>query len=120
MPRIPVLKVKDVLVVSLQVEMQDRLALELQEDILMTLSRTGARGLLLDVSGMDVVDSFLGRIIGDTAQMAQMMGARTALVGLQPAVAITLTELGFKLHGIRTALNLEKGLEMLEADDRTA
>jgi rsbT antagonist protein RsbS len=114
MPRIPVLKIKDVLIVSLQVEMQDRLALELQDDILTTLSRTGAHGLLLDVSGMDVVDSFLGRIIGDTASMARLMGARTVVAGLQPAVAITLTELGLALPQIRTALNLEKGLSMLE------
>ncbi len=114
MPRIPVLKIKDVLIVSLQVEMQDRLALELQDDILSTLSRTGARGLLLDVTSIDVVDSFLGRVIADTASMARLMGAETVLAGLQPAVAITLSELGLKLPQIRTALNLEKGLAMLE------
>jgi len=117
MPRIPVLKIKDVLVVSLQVEMQDRLALELQDDVLSTLKRTGARGLLIDVSGLDVVDSFLGRIVADTASMARLMGAKTVLAGLQPAVAITLTELGLSLPQIRTALNLEKGLALLENDD---
>lgn len=115
MPRIPVLKIKDVLVVSLQVELQDRLALELQDDILNTLARTGARGLLIDVSAIEVVDSFLGRVIGDTARMAHLMGAATVLAGIRPAVAITLTELGLKLSGIRTALNLEKGLSMLES-----
>lgn len=115
MPRIPVLKIKDVLIVSLQVEMQDHLALELQDDILSTISRTAARGLVLDVSGMDVVDSFLGRIIADTASMAHLMGTRTVLAGLQPAVAIVLTELGLKLPQIQTALNLEKGLSLLEA-----
>lgn len=114
MPRIPVLKIKDVLIVSLQVELQDRLALELQEDVLQSLSRTGARGLLIDVSGIDVVDSFLGRIIGDTARMARLMGAQTVLAGIQPAVAITLTELGLSLPDIRTALNLEKGLSVLD------
>lgn len=118
MPRIPVLKLKDVLIVSLQVEMQDRLALELQDDILNTLSRTGARGLVLDVSGMDVVDSFLGRIVADTAQMAYLIGARTVLAGLQPAVAITLTELGLRLPQIRTALNLEKALSLLDEDEK--
>lgn len=114
MPRIPVLKIKDVLIISLQVEMQDRLALELQEDVLQSLSRTGARGLVIDVSGIDVVDSFLGRIIGDTARMARLMGAQTVLAGIRPAVAITLTELGLSLPGIRTAMNLEKGLSLLE------
>lgn len=113
MARIPVLKLGDVLVVSLQVEMQDRIALELQQDVLETLSRTGSRGLLIDVSSVEVVDSFLGRVIGDTARMARLMGAQTVLAGIQPAVAITLTELGLSLPEIRCALNLEKGLAML-------
>ncbi|MHB2018509.1 MAG: STAS domain-containing protein [Candidatus Xenobia bacterium] len=115
MARIPVLKIKGVLIVSLQ-EVQDQRAVELQEDILHTLSTTGAHGLLIDLSGIDVVDSFLGRIIGDTAGMAKMMGARTVLAGVQPAVAITITELGLQLAGVRTALNLEKGLDMLSAE----
>lgn len=115
MPRIPVLKVKDVLVVSLQVEMQDRLALELQQDVLEALGRTGSRGLLIDVSGVEVVDSFLGRVIGDTARMARLMGAQTVLAGIQPSVAITLTELGLNLPDIKTALNLEKGLSLMES-----
>lgn len=114
MPRIPVLKIKDILIVSLQVEMQDHLALELQNDVLSALSRTAARGLLLDVSGMDVVDSFIGRVIADTASMARLMGAETVLAGIQPAVAIVLTEMGLRLPHIRTALNLEKGLQLLE------
>lgn len=114
MARIPVLKFKDVLVVSLQVEMQDQLALELQDDVLSALARSSARGLLIDVSGIDVVDSFLGRVIADTASMARLMGTPTVLAGLQPAVAIVLTELGLKLPHIRTALNLEKGLSLLE------
>lgn len=116
MPRIPVLKIKDVLVVSLQIELQDRLALELQDDVLSMLKRTSARALLIDVSGLDVVDSFLGRVVADTASMARLMGAQTILAGLQPPVAITLTELGLKLPQIKTALNLERGLAMLESD----
>ncbi|MBM3460949.1 MAG: STAS domain-containing protein [Armatimonadetes bacterium] len=116
MARIPVLRLKNVLVVSLQVEMEDRVAIDLQEDILSTLARTGAGGLIVDVSGVEVVDSFLGRIIGDTARMASMMGANTVLVGIQPAVAITLTELGLVFSNVRTALNLEKGLALLKAD----
>ena len=115
MARIPVLKIKDVLIVSLQ-EVHDQRALELQEDILNTLTSTGAHGLLIDLSGIDVVDSFLGRIIGDTASMAKMMGAQTVLAGIQPAVAITITELGLRLAGVKTVLNLEKGLDMLAAD----
>jgi rsbT antagonist protein RsbS len=114
MARIPVLKIKDVLVVSLQ-DLHDQGALELQDDVLSQLSRTGAHGLLIDVSGIDVVDSFLGRVIGDTANMAKLMGARTVLAGIQPAVAITITELGLSLPGVQTALNLEKGLSMLDS-----
>lgn len=117
MARIPVLKFKDVLVVSLQ-DLHDQRALELQEDVLSQLSSTGARGLLIDVSGIDVVDSFLGRVIGDTATMAKLMGARTVLAGIQPAVAITITELGLTLPGIYTALNLEKGLAMLSEPEQ--
>lgn len=115
MSRIPVMKLKNILVVSLQVDLHDRLALELQDDVLRSLSRTGARGLLIDVSGIDVVDSFLGRILGETARMAGLMGARTVLVGVSPAVAITLVELGLSLPDVKTALNLEKGLDLLES-----
>jgi rsbT antagonist protein RsbS len=110
------LKLGNVLVISLQ-DLGDEQALELQQNVLGQLAETGAGGLLIDVSGIDVVDSFLGRVIGDTATMARLMGAHTVLAGLQPSVAITITELGLSLPGVQTALNLEKGLAMLTASE---
>jgi rsbT antagonist protein RsbS len=103
----------NVLIVSIQQALHDRLALTLQDDITTALSRTGADGLLIDVSVIDIVDSFMGRMLNDIAAMALLMGARTALVGIQPAVAITLTELGLELRGIVTALDVEQGLARL-------
>jgi rsbT antagonist protein RsbS len=113
MPAIPILKIEDFLIVTVQTELHDRHAVGLQIDILRELTRSHARGVLIDVTALDVVDSFLGRLIGETATMAQLMGARTCLVGLQPAVAITLVELGLDLVGVHTALNMEKGLAWL-------
>lgn len=115
MSRIPILKIEDVLIVSIQNELHDQMAEILQRDIVTELARTNARGVLIDVTALDIVDSFLGRLIGDTAGMVRIMGARTALAGLQPAVAITLVELGIELAGIHTTLNIEKGLEWLRA-----
>lgn len=116
MTRIPILKIEDFLIVSVQTELHDRQAENLQHDIVSELGRTGATGVLIDVTALDIVDSFLGRLIGDTASMTRIMGAKTVLVGLQPAVAITLVELGFELAGVHTALNLERGMEWLRAN----
>lgn len=111
--KIPVLKIEDFLIASVQTELHDRMAEDLQHDIVEELGRTNARGVLIDVTVLEMVDSFLGRMIGDTARMTRMMGAKTVLVGLQPAVAITMVELGMELEGIHTALNIERGLGWL-------
>lgn len=111
---IPILKIEENLIVSIQQELHDHNAVELQQDILDELAKTESRGLLIDVTAVDVVDSFLGRMISDTATMASLMGARTVLVGLRPAVAITLVELGLELEGVHAALNMEKGLSLLK------
>lgn len=110
---VPIFRLGNVLIVSIQQALHDRLALTLQDDITTALSHSGADGLLIDVSVIDIVDSFLGRMLNDIAAMALLMGARTALVGIQPAVAITLTELGLELRGIVTALDVEQGLARL-------
>ena len=112
--RIPILKIGDFLVASIQVELYDEVARQLQQDVLEMIHRTCARGLLLDITAVMVVDSFMGRMIHDTAAMARMLGAETVVVGIQPAVAITLMELGLELPGVYTALNLEKGLALLQ------
>jgi rsbT antagonist protein RsbS len=111
--RIPVIKVGDVLIASVQEELRDRDALELQADLIGTLERTGARGVLIDVSVVATVDSFLGRLLNDIAVGARLMGAVTVVVGIQPAVAITLVELGLELRGVYTASTPEKGLALL-------
>jgi rsbT antagonist protein RsbS len=110
---VPILKIENFLLVSIQTELYDRSAEQLQKNIVEELSRTRARGVLIDVTALDIVDSFLGRLISDTAQMTRIMGAKTVLAGLQPAVAITLVELGIELKGVHTALNMDKGLEWL-------
>ena len=114
MAEITIMKIGSVLIVPIQVELHDRDAVQVQEDIIQNIEQTGARGLLIDVSKLAVVDSFLGRLIGDAAAMARVMGCQTVVVGLQPAVAITLMELGMHLEGVYTALNTETGLELLE------
>lgn len=114
MERIPVLKLRDFLLVSIQVDMHDRLAMTLQDDLTQKIVDTHARGLLIDISALELVDSFIGRMLGNIAAMARILDAETVLVGMQPAVAITLVELGLELKGIRTALNVEKGLALLE------
>jgi rsbT antagonist protein RsbS len=111
---IPILKVGHLLLVTIQVDMHDRLAMQLQEDLTARVSQTGARGVLIDISSLDIVDSFIGRTIANIAAMARVLDARTVLVGMQPAVAITLVELGLTLPGVRTALNVEKGMALLE------
>ena len=122
MERIPVLKISDFLIVTIQIALDDETALRLQEDVLEEISKTKAKGLLIDITAVDIVDSFMGRMIRDIARMARLMGPPTVVVGMQPAVAITLVELGLKMTGVQCALNLEKGLlmlrEMVEAKDR--
>jgi rsbT antagonist protein RsbS len=113
MDRIPILKMGDCLLVSIQVDMHDRLALMLQEDLTDQIVRFRARGALIDISALDMVDSFIGRMLGNIASMARLLGAATVVVGMRPAVAITLIELGVPLQGVQTALNIEKGMQLI-------
>ena len=119
MERIPILKMGEFLLVSIQVDMHDRLALALQEDLTNRISATGARGVLIDISSLEIVDSFIGRMISNIAGMARIMDADTVVVGMRPAVAITLVELGLAMPGVRTALNVEKGMDLLRASATT-
>ena len=121
MDRIPILKLRDVLLVTIQVDMHDRLAMQLQDELTARISETGARGVLIDISSLDIVDSFIGRMISNIAAMSRVLDAETVVVGMQPAVAITLVELGLTLPGVRTALNVDKGMALLESSpDGTA
>ena len=113
MDRIPILKVGEFLLVSVQVDMHDRLALTLQDDLTARIVADGARGVLIDISSLDVVDSFIGRMLGNIAAMSQVLDAQTVVVGMRPAVAITLVELGVALPGIQTALNVDGGMALL-------
>src|SRR4029434_3678433 len=113
MERIPILKMGDFLLVTIQVDMHDRLAMTLQDDLTNKVAETNARGVLIDISALEIVDSFIGRMIGNISAMARVLDAETVLVGMQPAVAITLVELGLSLPGVRTALNVDKGMELL-------
>lgn len=113
MERIPILKLEKYLLVSIQLDMHDRLALALQDDLTDRIVRTGARGVLIDMSSLEIVDSFIGRVLGNIASMSRVLDAETVVVGMRPAVAITLVELGLSLPGVRTALNVEKGMELL-------
>lgn len=113
MERIPILRMGQFLIVSIQVDMHDRLALTLQADLAARISETGVHGVLLDISSLEVVDSFIGRMISDIAATSRVLDAETVVVGIQPAVAITLVELGLSLPGVRTALNVEKGMRLL-------
>lgn len=115
MERIPILRMGPFLLVSIQVDMHDRLALTLQDDLTSSISQLGAKGVLIDISGLDLVDSFIGRMLANIAAMAQILDATTVVVGMRPAVAITLVELGMALPGIRTALNLESGMLLLRS-----
>ncbi len=115
MDRIPILKMGDYLLVTIQVDMHDRLALTLQDDLTMRISKDHARGVLLDISSLEIVDSFIGRMIGNIAAMSRVLDAETVVVGMQPAVAITLVELGLSLTGVRTALNVDRGMALLQA-----
>ncbi|WP_334189259.1 STAS domain-containing protein [Noviherbaspirillum sp.] len=114
MERIPILKLGSLLLVTIQVDMHDQLAMTLQDDLTERIVKDRARGVLIDISALDIVDSFIGRMISNTAAMARVLDARTVLVGMQPAVAITLVELGMTLTGVKTALNVEQGVLMLK------
>src|SRR5690349_17985220 len=113
MERIPILRMGDFLLVTIQVDMHDQLALTLQDDLTSRISTTGAKGVLIDISALEMVDSFIGRMIANISSMARILDAHTVLVGMQPAVAITLVELGLSLAGVRTALNVDRGMELL-------
>ena len=115
MDRIPILRMGPVLLVSIQVDMHDELALTLQDDLTNAITTHGARGVLIDISAVSVVDSFMGRMLANIAGIARVLDATTVVVGMQPAVAITLVELGLSLEGVRTALNVEKGMAHLQA-----
>ena len=115
MERIPILKMGEYLLVTIQVDMHDQLAMTLQDDITARISDTGARGLLLDISSVEIVDSFIGRMLVNISMMARILGAETVVVGMRPAVAITLVELGLSLPGVRTALNVDKGMDLLRS-----
>jgi len=114
MERIPILKMGDYLLVTIQVDMHDRLAMTLQDDLTDRIATTRARGVLIDISSLEIVDSFIGRMLGNIAAMSRVLDAETVVVGMRPAVAITLVELGLSLPGVRTALNVEKGMSLLQ------
>jgi rsbT antagonist protein RsbS len=111
--KIPILKMGEFLLVTIQVDMHDRLAIELQDDLTRKISETEARGVLIDISSLEIVDSFIGRMLGNIAAMSRVLDAETVVVGMQPAVAITLVELGLSMTGVRTALNVDAGMELL-------
>ena len=114
MERIPILKMGNFLLVTIQVDLYDQLALTLENDLISMVHKTGAKGVLIDISVVTIVDSFMGRILGNIASMTKIMDAETVVVGMQPAVAITLVELGLTLPGVFTALDVEKGMELLQ------
>ncbi len=121
MDRIPILRMGDFLLVTIQVDMHDRLAMTLQDDLTTRIAQTGALGVLIDISALEIVDSFIGRMIANISAMSRVLDAQTVIVGMQPAVAITLVELGLTLPGVRTALDVEKGMLLLrENTSRTA
>jgi rsbT antagonist protein RsbS len=113
--KIPILKMGEFLLVTIQVDMHDRLAMALQDDLTHMITVTEAKGVLIDISSLEIVDSFIGRMLGNIAAMSRILDAQTVVVGMQPAVAITLVELGLSLPGVRTALNVDAGMELLRA-----
>jgi len=115
MERIPILKLGKALIVTIQVDMHDRLAVALEEDLTNRIVATGAKGVLIDISALEIVDSFIGRMLDNIAAVSRVLDADTVVVGMRPAVAITLVELGLSLNGVRTALNVERGMELIQA-----
>jgi rsbT antagonist protein RsbS len=114
MNRIPILQMGSTLLVTIQVDMQDQMALALQDDLANKISATEAKGVLIDISALEIVDSFVGRMLASISGISRVLDATTVVVGMQPAVAITLVELGLSLEGVRTALNVERGMELLQ------
>jgi rsbT antagonist protein RsbS len=115
MERIPILRMGEFLLVSIQVDMHDQMAITLQDDLTRMIVDTRARGVLIDISALDMVDSFIGRMLGELAGMSRILDAQTVVVGMQPFVAITLVELGLSLKGVSTALNVDRGMELLRS-----
>ena len=115
MEKIPILKMGEFLLVTIQVDMHDRLAMTLQDDLTQMIAASEARGVLIDISSLEIVDSFIGRMLANIAGMSRVLDAETVVVGMQPAVAITLVELGLSLSGVRTALNVDAGMELLRS-----
>lgn len=115
MERIPILRMGDFLLVTIQVDMHDQLAITLQEDLTGMISKHGSRGVLIDISALDIVDSFIGRMLANIAQMSRILDARTVVTGMRPAVAITLVELGMNLEGVQTALSVDRGMQLLRS-----
>ncbi|MEU6478099.1 STAS domain-containing protein [Streptomyces sp. NPDC047017] len=111
--RIPVLKIGEVLLVSIQTDLEDQMVMDLQEDLSNRIVATGAKGVVIDISALEIVDSFVGRMLATNASISRILGAETIVAGMRPAVAMTLVELGLSLKGVRTALNLERGLKLL-------
>lgn len=120
MERIPILRMGELLLVTIQVDMHDRMALALQDDLTVAISKQRTTGVLIDISALEIVDSFIGRVLANVASMSRVLDAETVVVGMQPAVAITLVELGLSLPGVRTALNVERGMELLRSARRAA
>jgi rsbT antagonist protein RsbS len=115
MDRVPILKIGDVLLISIQVDLEDQTAIQLQEDIAEQIVSTSAHGVVIDITALDIVDSFVGRMLSSIAAISRVLDAETVVVGMRPAVAITLVELGLSLNGVRTALNVERGMQILAA-----
>jgi rsbT antagonist protein RsbS len=113
MERIPILKMGKALLITIQVDMHDQMAIALEEDLTAKISQTGARGVLIDISSLEIVDSFIGRMLDNIAAVSRVLDAETVVVGMRPAVAITLVELGLSLPGVKTALNVERGFELI-------
>ncbi len=113
MDKIPILRMGKLLLVTIQVDLYDRLAEALEADLVQMINKTGAEGVLIDISAVNIIDSFMGRIIGNIANMSKVLDAETVVVGMQPAVAITLVELGLSMKGVHSALNVERGMELL-------
>jgi len=114
MERIPILRMGQTLLVTIQIDMQDQTAMALQEDLAAKIAETGANGVMIDISALEIVDSFVGRMLSSISGIARILSAVTVVVGMQPAVAITLVELGLSLPGVRTALNVERGMQLLD------
>ncbi len=118
MERIPILQMGKLLLITVQIDMHDHTALVLQDDLLAKIAQTGARGVLIDISALDMVDSYIGRMIANISVMSGLLNARTVLVGMRPSVAITLVELGLSLPGVKTALNVQRGMELLAGAEK--